>query len=87
VGRTLAQRRPGQDNVTVLSVTVDSGALGEWIPPQEENVFPAPFSSLHVVPAPSAQPGSSAGKAWLIAAIFLLLVAIGFAGLWYFSSH
>jgi serine/threonine protein phosphatase PrpC len=87
VGRTLAQRQLGQDNVTVVSVTVDSGALGEWIPPLEETVVPAPFSFPDVAPAPSGPAKSSAAKAWLIAALFLLLVAIGFGGLWYFSSH
>ncbi len=82
VERTLAQRRLGQDNVTVLSVTVDSGALGEWIPPQQASVFAMPGPPEH-----SGETRSSAGKAWLIAGIFLLLVAIGFGGLWYFSSH
>jgi protein phosphatase len=82
VGRTLAQRRLGQDNVTVVSVTIDSGALGEWIPPQEASVF-ADHSALE----PLVEAKSSAEKTWLIAGIFLLLVAIGFGGLWYFSSH
>jgi protein phosphatase len=34
VSRTLARRRPGQDNVSVVSVTLDPGSLGEFAPAQ-----------------------------------------------------
>ena len=34
VSHTLARRRPGQDNVSVVSVTLDSGSLGEFAPAQ-----------------------------------------------------
>jgi serine/threonine protein phosphatase PrpC len=34
VSRTLERRRPGQDNVSVVSVTLDSGSLGELAPAQ-----------------------------------------------------
>jgi PPM family protein phosphatase len=74
VDRTLAQRSLGQDNVTVVSVTVDSGTLGDWTPEPRESPLPEP--------TPAA-----AGKAWLVALIFLLLVAIGVGGFWYFSSR
>jgi len=83
VSRTLAQQRPGQDNVTVVSVTVDSGTLAEWTPSPDANLFPPMHSHI---PA-KAQPEPAGGKAWLVAAAFLLLIAIGFGGLWYFSSH
>ena len=82
VGRTLARRQPGQDNVTVLSVTLDSGALGEWIPSLEASIFPARDRQESFL-----QARSTAEKTWLIIGLFLLLVAIGFAGLWYFSSN
>jgi hypothetical protein len=32
VSRTLARRHPGQDNVSVVSVTPDTGSLGEFTP-------------------------------------------------------
>jgi len=32
VSRTLARRHPGQDNVSVVSVTLDTGSLGEFEP-------------------------------------------------------
>jgi protein phosphatase len=84
VSRTLAQGHPGQDNVTVATVTFDTGALGDWIPEVETSVFEdRPVVEPVVVP----QPPSSHISGWLIAAAFLLLVAIGLGGLWYFSSH
>jgi PPM family protein phosphatase len=93
VARVLGQRRPGQDNVTVVSVTGDTGALGDWVPPLEEPGLPqmVPVDSGIYAPGPAiiaaASPSASHQKAWLIAAVFLLLVAIGLGGLWYFSSH
>lgn len=75
VERTLARRSPGQDNVTVVAITPDSGTLGKWEPALRESSLPEP--------APEA-PGS---QGWWIAAIFLLLVVIGVGGFWYFSSH
>jgi hypothetical protein len=41
VSRTLERQNPGQDNVSVFSVTLDSGSLGELIP-----ALPAAFSIL-----------------------------------------
>jgi len=68
VSRTLARRRPGQDNVSVVSVTLDSGSLGKFAPEQ-------PAIKL------------AAGKIWLLAVLFLLLLAAAFAGAWYFSRR
>ena len=80
VSRTLAQGNPGQDNVTVVSVTLDSGNLGEWVPDAPPSVFETPPESTTAIkPAP--------GKAWLIAGLVLLLIAAAFAGLWYFSGR
>jgi protein phosphatase len=75
VERTLARRFPGQDNVTVVSITADSGALGEWEPTPPKNRLPA------------KTPDAPASKAWLVAAMFLLLVAIGVGGYWYFAGN
>ena len=80
VSRTLAQGNPGQDNVTVVSITLDSGTLGEWVPEPPPSIFHAPAEP---VPAVKASPG----KTWLIAAVILLLIAAAFAGLWYFSGR
>ena len=83
VERTLAQAHPGQDNVTVLSVTFDTGALGDWIRPVKDSVFSETPVAERTLPLPSAPPAN----AWLIAAAFLVLVAIGLGGLWYFSHY
>jgi protein phosphatase len=73
VERTLARKSPGQDNVTVVAITPDSGTLGKWEPALRESSWPEPE-------APRSQ-------GWIMATIFLLLVAIGVGGFWYFSSH
>jgi serine/threonine protein phosphatase PrpC len=80
VSRTLDRERPGQDNVTVVSVTLDSESLGEFVPEPPPSIFEAPVQP--------ANPGTaSPGKIWLLAALFLLLLAAAFAGLWYFSGR
>jgi serine/threonine protein phosphatase PrpC len=92
VERTLARQMPGQDNVTVVSITPDSGALPEWIPPRDESAFSPTQShgrttSMHTTAVQTtAAADAPAGNAWLVVAIFLLLVAIGVGGFWYFSS-
>jgi serine/threonine protein phosphatase PrpC len=80
VSRTLARANPGQDNVTVVSITLDSGALGEWVPEPPPNIFPVPPQ-----PAPVVQ--TTFGKVWFLAAVVLLLIAAAFAGRWYFSGR
>jgi PPM family protein phosphatase len=80
VDRTLAKGNPGQDNVTVVSVTFDSGALGKWDPKSPPSIFLLPQET-----APSAK--SSSEKAWLLAAGLLLLIAVAFGSLWYFSAR
>ncbi len=80
VSRTLDQRNPSQDNVTVVSVTLDSGALGEMAPELPPSIFHTSEET-----SPAASTGS--GRTWLLAALFLLLVAAAFGGLWYFSAH
>ena len=81
VQATLARQKPGQDNVTVVSVTLDEGTLTEWIPSGVEQARQAD------APGTSPVPQTSARKAWLVLAIFLVLAAIGAGGYWYFSSH
>ena len=83
VERTLARQRPGQDNVSVVSITADTGALGEWIPPGDDEAFSVsqpPWRATVIAGGPAA-------NAWLAVAMFLFLVAIGVGGFWYFSSH
>ena len=80
VGRTLAKGNPGQDNVTVVSVTSDSGALGDWDRKSPTSIFQTPQET-----ATSVKPSSE--KAWLLAAGLLLLIAVAFGGLWYFSAR
>ena len=64
----------------MVSVTLDSESLGEFAPEPPPSIFQEP-----------AQPPSSdktlSGKVWLLAALFLLLLAAAFAGLWYFSAR
>jgi PPM family protein phosphatase len=79
VSRTLGHQNPGQDNVSVVSVTLDCASLGER-PPEEP---PSIFYSAQAPPA--TKPGSA--KVWLVAALVLLLLAAAFAGLWYFSAQ
>jgi serine/threonine protein phosphatase PrpC len=80
VSRTLERQRPSQDNVTVVSVTLDSESLGEFAPEPPPSIFEA---SDETPPTPR----SASGKIWLLAALFLLLLAAAFAGLWYFSGR
>ncbi len=75
VERTLARKSPGQDNVTVVSIAPASAALGEWAPRTEES------------PHPGDAPATPAPRNWLVAGMFLLLVAIGVGGYWYFSGN
>jgi protein phosphatase len=80
VSRTLDRQRPGQDNVTVVSVTLDSESLGEFAPEPPPSIFESPTQA--------ANPGKAlSGKIWLLAALLLLLLAAAFAGLWYFSGR
>jgi serine/threonine protein phosphatase PrpC len=80
VSRTIERQRPSQDNVTVVSVTLDSESLGEFAPEPPPSIFEA---SDETPPTPR----SASGKIWLLAALFLLLLAAAFAGLWYFSGR
>ncbi|MEO8051794.1 MAG: protein phosphatase 2C domain-containing protein [Acidobacteriota bacterium] len=80
VSRTLDRNSPGQDNVSVVSITPDSGSLGELVAEPPPSIFQAPE------PSPAGAK-TSAGKVWLLAALFLLLLAAAFAGLWYFSAR
>ena len=92
IERTLAQQRPGQDNVTAVTVSCDTGAIGDW-DPSAASVFVEPPVPDHVIPLHSSQMISSPVTAsrglspWLVAAAFLFLVAVGLGGLWYFSTH
>lgn len=82
VARTLAQRNPGQDNVTVMSITLDTGTLGEWTPEAEADV-PRGRGSLD---RPAAVRSPAHVNPWLIAGAILVLAALGL-GLWYFSRQ
>jgi serine/threonine protein phosphatase PrpC len=77
VSRTLDRQSPGQDNVSVVSVTLDSGLLGEQIPELPTSIFHSPEEPASKPPA----------KIWLLAALVLLLLAAAFAALWYFSAR
>ncbi len=79
VSRTLGRQNPGQDNVSVVSVTLDSGSLGQPIPEPPSSIFHSPEE-------PGASKPASA-KVWLFAALFILLLAGAFAGLWYFYER
>ena len=79
VSRTLDRQNPGQDNVSVVSVTLDSGSLDEPIPAGSSSIFHSPEETAASKPA--------SAKVWLLAALVLLLLAAAFAGLWYFSAH
>jgi PPM family protein phosphatase len=79
VARTLDRNRPGQDNVSVVSITLDSESLGEFAS-EPPSIFEAPAQPASPVKARSA-------KVWLLTALFLLLLAVAFAGLWYFSAR
>ena len=78
VSRTLAQGSPRQDNVTVVSITIDSVAIGVRVPEPSPSVlhWPPPVPVAKAVPR----------KAWLIASAFLLLIA-ALTGWWYFPAR
>jgi protein phosphatase len=80
VARTIDRHRPGQDNVSVVSVTLDSGSLGELVAEPPPTIFRAPAEWPN-------QRKRMSGKVWLLVALFLLLVAAAFASLWYFSAR
>jgi protein phosphatase len=79
VARTLDRRHPAQDNVTVVSITPDSGALGEWLP--------QPTPTTAAIPLEGVPTADGTRKRWLLAAVFLLVVAAALSGLWYFSAR
>ena len=83
VARTLAERSPSQDNVTVMTVTFDTGTLGEWVPPVEESVVSGNYFWDRSVTERSL----TGWNRWLMVAAVLLLVALGLGGLWYFSGR
>lgn len=84
VERVLQKERPGQDNVTVLSVTLDEeGLLSETGAP-ESSVFVE--SGLVAHPEIPAQPAPRRTSRLLLIAVLLVIVALALAGLWYFYS-
>ncbi len=81
VDQVLAKQRPGQDNVTVVSVTLDNG----WFAPLEvpaASVFQDGQPSLADLSAASSTPSR-----FLMLAILFLIVALGLAGLWFFHAR
>ena len=75
VDRAVGLRRPGQDNVTVLAIKPDSGDEDPW-------AAPARNGDYEELPPPPV-----AGKAWWMAVLFLVLLAIGAAGYWFLSGR
>lgn len=86
VDRVLEKERPGQDNVTVLSVTLDP--LGMW---QQEIQTPSSARSLFSDSAGAAlplqgTPGAKQSSPFLLITLLLLILALAIGGLWYFYS-
>lgn len=79
VSRTLDRKRPGQDNVSVVSVTLSSEALGKLDPARP----PSNFAAAAHLPDTS----TLSGKLWFRVALFLLLIAAAFGALWFFSKR
>jgi protein phosphatase len=80
VSHTIERQRPGQDNVSVVSITPGAESVGKFTPDSPPSIFAATTQP--------ANPGKAlSGKIWLIVGLFLLLLAAVFAGLWYFSGR
>ena len=79
VQRTLAKQRPGQDNVTVVSVTLDNGLFSPAEAPE-----PRVFKSLPLTESPEGNPGPSR---FLLLGLLFLIAALGVAGLWFFYAR
>ena len=86
VQRTIEKERPGQDNVTVLSVTLDPVELLL----QETAPAPSVFESAPATPAPGAIAAEFAAKGstpFLLIGLLMLIVAIAIGGLWFFHGR
>jgi protein phosphatase len=80
VSRALDREHPSQDNVTVISITPDSGVLDPWAPPAASREIPElRFGMFDATAKP--------GKRLLLAGTVVILIAAAFGGLWYFSMH
>jgi serine/threonine protein phosphatase PrpC len=80
VSRTLDRQHPSQDNVTVISITPDTGVLGPWAPPAAPREIPElRFGMFNATPKP--------GTRLLLAGTVVILIAAAFGGLWYFSMR
>jgi len=80
VSRTLDRQHPSQDNVTVISITPDSGALDPWSPPAASRPIPELKFGMFETPA-------RPGKKLFLAGMVVILIAAAFGGLWYFSMR
>jgi len=78
VDQTLAKASPGQDNVTVLSVTLADDSMTAWVPFPEGSVFSAP---VHPESAPAL---AAARWPWIVAGVVVLILG-GLFAWWYFA--
>jgi PPM family protein phosphatase len=76
VERTLAKNRESQDNVTVLSITIE---------PESRAVIPDARQTAPPASASASVPPAKSRKMWLLVAAVLLIAGCAAAGWWYFK--
>ena len=88
VDRVLKKQRPGQDNVTVVSVSVVSATDASLITDlPAPSVFKRGLVDVAAPEVPSAAlPSTARPSRFLLVALLLVLLALAIAGLWYFYS-
>jgi protein phosphatase len=103
VEQTLARQRESQDNVTVLSVTVEDepvsamqpsgayvqpdGATTVRLPSVEVPTSPVLGAPPPPIPPPLTAPASGKGRNWIWALGLILLIGAGGGGWWYWSHR
>ncbi len=85
VERTIAKKREHQDNVTVVSVTLDGDrAFAPAAPPRTVVLKPPPPETTPVPPPAASTPPRSSFSWWPI--LVIVIVAVAAAG-WWFMKH